>query len=193
MGTVNDLMTEHREAVSYIFWGVMTTVVSLGTYALFVHIGINPSISNILSWLCGVTFAFFTNKFYVFRSKSMERGLVAKEWSLFMGSRIFTGIIAWVLFPFLLWIGLDQDLMGFENMWTKIVTSVVEIIINWVLSKYIVFKHGDADPERSDRPRTLSSRPQPPGQRGSDPWMRTPGYRPTNLSPTLGSLCRATA
>ncbi len=187
MGTVNDLMTEHREAVSYIFWGVMTTVVSLGTYALFVQIGINPSISNILSWICGVTFAFFTNKFYVFRSKSMERGLVAKEWSLFMGSRIFTGIIAWVLFPFLLWIGLDQDFLGFENMWTKIVTSVVEIVINWVLSKYIVFKHGDADPERSDRLdrlRTPFSRPRPPGRPGSGPWTRTPGCRSTNRSPT---------
>ncbi len=187
MGTVNDLMTEHREAVSYIFWGVMTTVVSLGTYALFVQIGINPSISNIISWICGVTFAFFTNKFYVFRSRSMERGLVAKEWSLFMGSRIFTGIIAWALFPILLWIGLDQDFLGFENMWTKIVTSVVEIVINWVLSKYIVFKHGDADPERLDRRdrlRTPSSRPRPPGRPGSDPWTRTPVCRSTSLSPT---------
>ena len=116
---------------------------SLGTYAAFVHFSINSSISNILSWICGVAFAFVTNKLFVFRSKSLERNVVVKEGSLFVGSRIFTGVVAWVLFPVLLWIGLDQDFLGFENMWTKIVTSIVEIGLNWVLSKHLVFKHAE--------------------------------------------------
>ena len=141
--TIGEFMTRHRELISYAFWGVATTLVSLGTYAVFVHFSINSSISNILSWICGVAFAFVTNKLFVFRSKSLERDVVVKEGSLFVGSRIFTGVITWVLFPVLLWIGLDQDFLGFENMWTKIVTSIVEIGLNWILSKYLVFKHAE--------------------------------------------------
>ena len=141
--TIGEFMTRHRELISYAFWGVATTLVSLGTYAVFVHFSINSSISNILSWICGVAFAFVTNKLFVFRSKSLERNVVVKEGSLFVGSRIFTGVVAWVLFPVLLWIGLDQDFLGFENMWTKIVTSIVEIGLNWVLSKHLVFKHAE--------------------------------------------------
>ena len=141
--TIGEFMTRHRELISYAFWGVATTLVSLGTYAVFVHFSINSSISNILSWICGVAFAFVTNKLFVFRSKSLERNVVVKEGSLFVGSRIFTGVVAWVLFPVLLWIGLDQDFLGFENMWTKIVTSIVEISLNWVLSKHLVFKHAE--------------------------------------------------
>jgi len=141
--TIGEFMTRHRELISYAFWGVATTLVSLGTYAVFVHFSINSSISNILSWICGVAFAFVTNKLFVFRSKSLERNVVMKEGSLFVGSRIFTGVVAWVLFPVLLWIGLDQDFLGFENMWTKIVTSIVEIGLNWVLSKHLVFKHAE--------------------------------------------------
>ena len=80
----------------------------------------------------------------MFRSKSLERHTVAKEGSLFVASRIFTGIVAWVLFPVLLWLGIDQDFLGFESMWTKIITSVVEIALNWVLSKYIVFRQGSS-------------------------------------------------
>ena len=140
---IKEFMTRHRELISYAFWGVATTLVSLGSYAVFVHFSINSSISNILSWICGVAFAFVTNKLFVFRSKSLERDVVVKEGSLFVGSRIFTGVVAWVLFPVLLWIGLDQDFLGFENMWTKIVTSIVEIGLNWVLSKHLVFKHAE--------------------------------------------------
>ena len=140
---IGEFITRHRELVSYAFWGVATTLASLGTYAAFVHFSINSSISNILSWICGVAFAFVTNKLFVFRSKSLERNVVVKEGSLFVGSRIFTGVVAWVLFPVLLWIGLDQDFLGFENMWTKIVTSIVEIGLNWVLSKHLVFKHAE--------------------------------------------------
>ncbi|MDO5852750.1 MAG: GtrA family protein [Thermoplasmata archaeon] len=142
MGAMKDLLTNHREAVSYVFWGGITTLISWGTYAVFVLLGIDANISNILSWVCGVVFAFFANKIYVFRSTSMERGLVLRELGMFMSSRIGTGILAAVLFPILVAIGLNQDFMGIEKMWARVVTSIVEIALNWVLSKYLVFRNG---------------------------------------------------
>ena len=52
------LMGEHREAILYVVCGAFTTLVSLGSYALFEFVGIVPDLSNILSWICGVCFAF---------------------------------------------------------------------------------------------------------------------------------------
>ena len=140
MGKISDLMTTYREAIAYVFFGGLTTIVGWVAYALFVNIGIELNLSNILSWVCGVTFAFVVNKWFVFQSKSVEKKTVLRELGSFFGSRIFTGVIAWVLFPILLWAGIDQTFFGTEGFIAKVITSIIEIILNWVLSKYFVFK-----------------------------------------------------
>ena len=140
MGKISDLMTNYREAIAYVFFGGLTTIVGWVAYALFVNIGIELNLSNILSWVCGVTFAFVVNKWFVFQSKSVEKKTVLRELGSFFGSRIFTGVIAWVLFPILLWAGIDQTFFGTEGFIAKVITSIIEIILNWVLSKYFVFK-----------------------------------------------------
>ena len=140
MGKISDLMTKYREAIAYVFFGGLTTIVGWVAYALFVNIGIELNLSNILSWVCGVTFAFVVNKWFVFQSKSVEKKTVLRELGSFFGSRIFTGVIAWVLFPILLWAGIDQTFFGTEGFIAKVIKRIIEIILNWVLSKYFVFK-----------------------------------------------------
>lgn len=140
MSFINDMYSKHQEAFLYIFFGGLTTLVTWASYAVFVWSGIELNMSNILSWIFGVTFAFIVNKWYVFQSKTIEHKKVAKEATLFYLARIFTGVIAWVLFPILLWIGMDQSILGTEGFLAKIVVSVIEIALNWVLSKYIIFK-----------------------------------------------------
>ena len=140
MGKISDLMTKYREAIAYVFFGGLTTIGGWVAYALVVNIGIELNLSNILSWVCGVTFAFVVNKWFVFQSKSVEKKTVLRELGSFFGSRIFTGVIAWVLFPILLWAGIDQTFFGTEGFIAKVITSIIEIILNWVLSKYFVFK-----------------------------------------------------
>lgn len=145
MGGLSDFLTRHRELVSYAFWGVVTTLVSWGTYALFVTCGINATISNVLSWVCGVAVAFVTNKFYVFHSESHEKHLVAREFGTFVSSRIASGVVSWVAFPILVAVGLNQSIFGIESMWARVVTSVVEIVMNWFFSKYLVFRRGQRE------------------------------------------------
>ncbi len=140
MGFITDMYTKYRELILYGIYGVLTTLVTWVSYAIFVNLGMELNLGNILSWICGVSFAFVTNKWFVFESKSLKTTKVLKELSLFVGARIFTGIIAWVLFPILLWLGMDQMLFGTEGFLAKIVVSVIEIVLNWVLSKYMVFK-----------------------------------------------------
>ena len=139
------MMDSHRELISYLFFGVLTTVVSWITYALFVWIGIDINISNILSWVCGVTFAFVVNKWFVFMSRQLTAEVVLRELGSFYAARIFTGVVAFILFPVFYNIGLDQSLLGTDGFLAKIVTSIVEIILNWIFSKYLIFIKKDGE------------------------------------------------
>ena len=68
-------MSKKKEIILYLIFGVLTTVVSLATYYLCTITSLNPNnaieiqIANIISWITCVTFAFFTNRKYVFESK----------------------------------------------------------------------------------------------------------------------------
>ncbi|MBR2255550.1 MAG: hypothetical protein IJ856_07090 [Candidatus Methanomethylophilaceae archaeon] len=53
--------------------------------------------------------------------------------------------MAWLLFPVLLYIGMDQVLFGTPGMVAKIVVTVVEVALNWVISKYVVFTQKSAE------------------------------------------------
>ena len=128
----NRTFREHKEVILYLIFGVLTTVVNWLAYAAFVWIGLDINVSNILSWIVGVSFAFVVNKCRK----------VIKEFGSFVGARIFTGIIAILLFPLLYNIGLNQSLFGTDGFLAKIVTSVIEIVLNWIFSKYLIFKKG---------------------------------------------------
>jgi len=145
--SIKKMIEDHREAFLYVVFGAFTVLVSWASYALFVWMGIELNISNIASWICAVFFAFVVNKWFVFESRSTEPTVVAKELSSFFGARIFTGILAFVLFPVLLFIGMDGGLFGVDGFPARIVTSLVEIALNWVFSKYLIFvkKKPDGD------------------------------------------------
>ncbi len=137
------MLEEKREAILYLFFGGLTTIVSWASYALFVHLGIDINVSNILSWICGVLFAFTTNKWFVFMSRSVSAKTLLYELGSFFSARIFTGIVAWILFPILIFLGLNQSLFNTDGFLAKMITSFIEIVLNWLFSKYIVFRKED--------------------------------------------------
>ena len=142
MGHCQDLLSKHRESIAYVFFGGLTTLVSWASYRIFVWMALDLNLSNILSWVCGVLFAFIVNKWFVFNSRSVEKKIVVHEAVYFFGSRLFTGIVgSWMTFPTLLWIGLDMEFVGTEGFVAKMISSCIEIVLNWVLSKYYVFRN----------------------------------------------------
>ncbi len=155
MSHLKALYTKYREMISYLFWGVMTTAVSWITYTLFIQLlqgvewetviaGRTFSLSiltaNGLSWICAVAFAFVTNKLWVFQSKSWDRSIVWPEAVKFVASRLATGILEIVAVPLLVGVGLDQTILGIEGMAAKVIVSVVVIILNYILSKFFIFR-----------------------------------------------------
>ena len=155
------IFEKYREIIAYIFFGVVTTAVSMGVYfsiLLFAEhvVGISPSeprfyyariVSQVLQWIAGVLVAFFTNKKWVFCVSGTTKKESATELSKFAVGRLATlGLdsaltfgTVWLLnalnyVPFTILITFTADL------WSKIVSSVVVIITNYAISKFIVFK-----------------------------------------------------
>ena len=149
---IRKTIAKNREAVSYLAFGAFTTLISWGSYSLFVLLGIDLNTSNILSWICGVAFAFVTNKWFVFESKSTKTSVVATELGSFVAGRVATGVLAIVMFSILVAYGLGGSIMGIDGLPARMITSGVEIVLNWGISKYLVFtKKEPKTPDEEDK------------------------------------------
>lgn len=145
MQRIKDLFVKYKEIISYVFFGVLTTVVSFVSYAIFTKIirtqneiaGV--AVANVLSWVCAVIFAFVTNKLWVFESKESGIKTVLSELCKFTASRLFTGVIEWFGVPLLVFFGLNQTILGIEGMFSKVTVSVIVVILNYIFSKLFVF------------------------------------------------------
>lgn len=136
-----ELYRKHREVVSYLFFGAATTFVNWAVYAITIKIWPGAlTLCNTLAWLGAVIFAYIVNKIIVFQSQESGVWAVLKEMVLFFGTRGITGL-AEIFLPVLLYrIGMDQEILGIEGFLSKVVVSVVIIVSNFFLSKFLVFK-----------------------------------------------------
>ena len=133
-----------REIFDYLIFGVLATVVNWAAYIItsrvyIIHLipddeTLMAMISNIIAWVAAVLFAYWTNRTFVFRSDVTGKGAVFKEFVAFIGARITTFLIEMLLF----WIMIDR--MKINDIVSKIIISVVVIILNYVFSKLFIFK-----------------------------------------------------
>lgn len=154
MKKIIDLLKKYifnKEVILYIIMGVLTTLVNLIVYAVCVKPlsafisdkAIYIGTAKLIAWIVAVIFAFFTNKIWVFESKSWAPKVFWRELISFVGARALTGLLEVFGTPFLVSIGLDQTLFGVEGMWAVIIVSVFVIIFNYVFSKLIIFKKNE--------------------------------------------------
>lgn len=132
-----NLYKKYDEMINYLIVGGLTTLVSLGTYYFCVYTFLNPNnafqlqIANIISWISCVTFAYFTNRIFVFKSKRTDK---LKEAISFYGSRIATLLLEMgIMFVFV-------TILHFNDKIIKLVAQVVITILNYVLSKLLIFR-----------------------------------------------------
>ncbi len=159
---MKNLFKKYKEVILYLIFGVLTTLVSWGSYAIFVNIcGFSVLVSNAISWVCGVVFAFITNKIWVFESKSWKPTLIVKEAVGFVSSRALTGVLEIFGVPLLSSTGFDNiffsivEKIGFkmrifytDGIYSKFAFAFIVIILNYVFSKLIVFKNKDKNKEK---------------------------------------------
>ena len=136
MSKIKELYNKYKEIINYLIFGVLTTVVSLVVYYISVFTFLNPDnpiqlqIANILSWIAGVTFAYFTNRRFVFESKEQNK---LKEATKFVASRIVTLILDMII----MWLGVT--VLHNNDKIIKIISQVIVVISNYIFSKIFVF------------------------------------------------------
>ena len=132
---INKLMVKYREPISYIFFGLGATLINIIAYEIFAtHLGINFMVANVLAWILAFIFAFISNKLWVFNRKSWDRGVVTKEFAGFFGCRVGTGVLDSVMMFVLV------GMLGIVGLYAKILVNIVVIILNYVASKFYIFK-----------------------------------------------------
>ena len=130
----------NKETILYIVFGVLTTAISWVVSVLCYHtlpIAVPEVLnltSNCISWVISVSFAFVTNKLYVFESKSWQGSLLLRELSAFVSARLFSLLLE------LAGMWLHVDCLGVAFGIAKIGMNVIVILVNYVLSKWVIFK-----------------------------------------------------
>lgn len=146
---IKKLFLKYKEIISYVFFGVLATIVNLVSFKLFeLILGERLYlVTNVVSWLITVIFAYFTNKLWVFESKSWKANVVVKELIGFFGARIFSLVVEeaglWLMIDICHMGNISWDILSINingNMIAKIIMQVVVVILNYVFSKLIIFK-----------------------------------------------------
>ena len=154
MNKIEELFNKYREVIMYLIFGVATTLVNWVTAFAIQKVfnlseeGIEFAITNAVAWIVAVLFAFFTNKKYVFESKTVGAKAYFYEMGKFIGARLATGAIEITLPTLLVKLGLKQPLdvtvfdkhILYKGFWAKAITSIIVIILNYVFSKLFVFR-----------------------------------------------------
>ena len=129
------LLKKHKSFIAYGVFGVFTTVVNIVTYNVcYNSLGISNTLSNIAAWILAVTFAYLTNKVWVFGSVSWRWEVLKKEIPTFISCRIATGVLDLVI------MFICVDIMGWHALLMKMISNILVIILNYIFSKLVIFR-----------------------------------------------------
>lgn len=124
----------NRETVSYVFFGVLTTAVDWIVYPITRHFGAPVALATFFGWAAAVTFAFVTNKIYVFESHVWSPVKLAREFGSFVACRALSGFITIAAMVIMV------DIMHWNEYLGKLLVSAMSLVLNYIFSKWFVFK-----------------------------------------------------
>ena len=142
MKRLQQLFRKYKEQVLYVLFGGLTTAIDFGISFLLYKFWVDTvpipnlavHLADIIAWVLAVTFAFFTNRIWVFESQKQGFIPVIKEWLEFAGGRAVTLFLQEIIIAvFVTWLGGNKYLF-------RILAAVLVIILNYIISKLIVFR-----------------------------------------------------
>lgn len=124
----------NRETVSYLIFGVLTTLVDWISYGMM-RVPMGYKTATVLSQFFAILFAYVTNKIFVFENFDLHLKHLVREITSFFACRLFTAAFTYAAMVFLVdGLGIRQDMI------CKIVVSAVSLILNYAFSKLIIFR-----------------------------------------------------
>ena len=141
---IKKLVQKYREQLAYLFFGGVTTLVNIATYALLhTALGMHSDLANAIAWAASVAVAYVTNRRWVFGSRTRGAAML-REIGSFVGGRVLTGLMdegimhlaVEVLGPRLI----PAHLRHLWDLGVKLASNVLVIILNYVFSKLFIFK-----------------------------------------------------
>ena len=133
--SIKGLLKKYKSFIFYAVFGVLTTAINI-------HLNIANVPSNILAWTFAVAFAFITNKLWVFGSKNMSVRTILNELWKFITARLAVGLVDLAIMY------VAVDICHGPGVVFKVVAGIVTIVLNFVLSKLVVFRK--AKPAKSE-------------------------------------------
>lgn len=135
--TIKQLYFRYKELINYVIIGGLTTVVSLVSYYFFTTVFLDPQdlfqlmAANTFSWICAVSFAYITNRKFVFESKSTDK---LREMLKFFNARVFTLLIEMACMTLLV------NILHWYDRISKFVVQFIVMALNYIFSKFFVFR-----------------------------------------------------
>lgn len=134
MERVRELFIKYQELLSYLFFGVLTTVVNYVSYLLLAPFFGTTTIPTAIAWVLSVAFAYLTNRRWVFRSQAKGAAAILREAGSLVGARLISGVID----VGIMWVFADR--LGFNDKLVKLASNVFVVIFNYIASKLIIFR-----------------------------------------------------
>ncbi len=143
MRTIKSQWERYKELILYVFFGGCTTLINILVYFVCRQwLAMTVVTADVAAWFLAVVFAYITNKLYVFESKSWRGKVVTKEVVEFFGARLFSlGVDVVLLY-------VTVEVLSWWELPMKIVSNVVVIVINYVFSKWIIFRKDAAKQQK---------------------------------------------
>ena len=128
------LYRRYKSVLLYLFFGVLTTAVSIGSFVICDRsLGMGALIANVISWICAVTFAYLTNRVWVFHSEARGKEILPEAQSFFSGRLLTLGMEEAMLLIFVTW-------LRFDSLLIKLIAQFAVLVGNYFISKLLVFR-----------------------------------------------------
>ncbi len=135
MGKIKSLIIRYKGLILYVVFGAGTTLINwLVYYLCYAVLGVPNVPSTVIAWILSVAFAFITNKLWVFGSRSFERKTLLREAASFTAARLATGVLDVGIMV------LAVDVLSRNAGVWKLLSNIIVVILNYVISKLVVFK-----------------------------------------------------
>ncbi len=139
---IRDLYYKHESVMLYLIVGAMTTAVSVIAQYIPAFFGLPTEINTTISWICAATFAFFTNKAWVFKNDEKSKSAWIKQAASFYGARLFTFV--WE-FAFMV---ITVRIIKQNEYIMKLIAQVFVLVVNYLFSKFVIFRKKSSEKEK---------------------------------------------